>query len=70
MIESEADMQQDTIHILLVADDEADYILMRELLSEIEGTRFHLDWLATYADARLAILARRRRGWVSPCRSR
>jgi PAS domain S-box-containing protein len=48
-------MQTDPVRVLLVEDDEADYILTRELLSEIEGTRFHLDWVSTYADAQQAI---------------
>lgn len=36
------------IKILLVEDDEDDYILTRDLLAEIPGHRFTLDWLNTY----------------------
>jgi two-component system, cell cycle sensor histidine kinase and response regulator CckA len=35
--------------VLLVEDDEDDYILTRELLSEIPGQRFVLDWAKNYA---------------------
>src|SRR5579863_9372467 len=37
------------IKILLVEDDEDDYILTRDLLSEIHGHHFALDWANTYA---------------------
>jgi two-component system cell cycle sensor histidine kinase/response regulator CckA len=37
------------IKILLVEDDEDDYILARDLLAEIPGHRFALDWVNTYA---------------------
>ncbi len=36
--------------VLLVEDDEDDYILTRDLLSEIQGQRFALDWSKTHAD--------------------
>jgi len=35
--------------VLLVEDDEDDYILTRDLLSEITGQRFVLDWTKTFA---------------------
>ena len=38
------------IKILLVEDDEDDYIMARDLLSEIPGHRFTLDWAKTYAE--------------------
>ena len=37
------------IKILLVEDDEDDYLLARDLLSEIPGHHFTLDWANTYA---------------------
>ena len=37
--------------ILLVDDDEDDYVMTRDLLAEIEGGRFRLDWVATYTAA-------------------
>jgi hypothetical protein len=32
------------IRVLLVEDDEDDYVLTRELLEEIEGAQFDLQW--------------------------
>ena len=37
------------IKILLVEDDEDDYIIARDLLAEIPGHRFALDWVNTFA---------------------
>ena len=34
--------------MLLVEDDEDDYVLTRDLLAEIPGGRFELDWVADY----------------------
>ncbi len=39
------------LRILLVDDDEDDYIITRDLLSEIKGMKFDLQWVATYQDA-------------------
>jgi PAS domain S-box-containing protein len=36
--------------VLLVEDDEDDYILTRELLSEVEGQRFALDWAKSFPE--------------------
>lgn len=36
------------IRVLLVEDDEDDYIILRDLLFEIEVGKFHLDWIADY----------------------
>ncbi len=36
------------IRVLLVEDDEDDYILTRDLLSEIRGQRFALEWAPTF----------------------
>src|SRR6266542_683456 len=38
----------DIVKVLLVEDDEDDYIIAREVFSEIRGTRFTLDWVNTY----------------------
>lgn len=40
-----------TIKVLLVEDDEDDYILIRDLLSEIPEQQFQLDWAATFEAA-------------------
>ena len=38
-------MNQSVVRILLVEDDEDDYILLRDLLSEIRDVKFRLDWV-------------------------
>lgn len=50
-------MNSETIKVLLVDDDEDDYILTRDLLFEIKGSSFNLDWTDSYSDA-LAIINR------------
>ncbi|MEA2631346.1 MAG: hypothetical protein QOE66_1565 [Chloroflexota bacterium] len=49
------------VRVLLVEDDEDDYLLTRDLLREIygDGGRFHLDWETDY-DAALAAIRRDR----------
>src|SRR5438105_5093808 len=39
---------KDEIRVLLVDDDQDDYVLTRDLLAEIAGSRFHLDWVQDY----------------------
>ncbi len=41
-------MDKDLIHVLLIDDDEDDYVLVRDLLSEVTGRRFELERVATY----------------------
>jgi signal transduction histidine kinase len=48
-------MDNGPVRILLVDDDEDDYILTRSLLSEIDNERFRLDWLDNYEAAERAI---------------
>ena len=48
-------MTEKPIRILLVDDDEDDYVLTRDLLSGGSGDRFHLDWVDTYGRAVEAI---------------
>jgi len=43
------------IRALLVDDDEDDYVMTREMLSEVKGEVFRLDWVASYRDALEAI---------------
>jgi len=45
------------VKVLLVEDDEDDYIITRSLLSEISGKRYTLDWVKTF-DAGLAAMLR------------
>ncbi len=53
-------MDRDLIHVLLVDDDEDDYVLVRDLLTEVAGKRFELERVATY-DAALEELRQARR---------
>ena len=48
-------MANELIKILLVDDDEEDYIITREVLSEIEDWRFDIEWVANY-DAALEVI--------------
>jgi PAS domain S-box-containing protein len=43
------------VRVLLVDDDEGDYVITRDLLAEIQGGRFALEWVATYEAALEAI---------------
>lgn len=36
------------VNVLLIEDDEEDYILVRDMLSEIDLPRYRLDWASTY----------------------
>jgi two-component system, OmpR family, phosphate regulon sensor histidine kinase PhoR len=41
-------MTRSQLKILLIEDDEDDYILVKDLLSQVRFTRFDLDWVETY----------------------
>jgi len=36
--------------VLIVDDDEEDHLIVRDLLGEVERTRYRLDWIAKYDD--------------------
>lgn len=40
-------------------DSEADYVFARELLSEVDGCRFEVDWVGNYREA-LEVIAQQR----------
>lgn len=44
-------MSMDKIRILLVEDDKDDYVITRDLLSEVEGSDYFLEWVTTYESA-------------------
>ncbi|MEW5802464.1 MAG: response regulator [bacterium] len=44
-----------SIHVLLIEDDEDDYILIRQMLASIPGRRYDLAWVSTYEAALLAM---------------
>lgn len=48
-------MEKPLLKILLVDDDEDDYIITRDLLTDIKGQQYHLDWVSTYEEAVAAI---------------
>lgn len=48
-------MKGSPLRILLVEDDEDDYLLTREALTEVYGRDYRLEWAATYDDGRDAI---------------
>lgn len=48
-------MKVDTIKVLLIEDDEDDYILTSEFLNEVKGTEYEISWVSKYADG-LAVL--------------
>ncbi len=40
-----------TLNILLIDDDQDDYVITRDLLAESQRYNFHLDWTTTYSEA-------------------
>lgn len=48
-------MMQTPIKVLLIEDDEDDYLLTRDLLRKALGARHHLDWIADFEQAAVAI---------------
>ncbi len=50
-------MASDNVHILLVEDDEDDYLILRDRVHEIDHqTKFILDWVTNYQDGLTQIL--------------
>ena len=49
------DLKEGTLRILVVDDDEDDFFIARDLLSDIQGRSVALDWLSTYDAALEAI---------------
>lgn len=44
-----------TIHVLLIEDDEDDFILTKSILEEIDPNKYQIDWVTNYDDAVAAI---------------
>ena len=57
-------MENHDIRVLLVEDDEDDYIITRDLLSGAQGAQFRLDWVRTYEAALEALEAQRHDVWL------
>ncbi len=49
-------MEEPTWTVLLIEDDEEDFILTRETLSEANGSRFKLLWASTYYEGQQALM--------------
>jgi two-component system cell cycle sensor histidine kinase/response regulator CckA len=49
-------MNNEPVRVLLVDDDEDDYVLTRDWFCEMEGAKFELEWVASY-DAALNAIA-------------
>lgn len=49
-------MRNQHLRLLLVDDDEDDYVITRDILNQIEGWAFDIDWVSTYAEALKNIL--------------
>jgi signal transduction histidine kinase/DNA-binding response OmpR family regulator len=52
------ELSETPVRVLLVEDDEDDYVLTRDLLREVDSRGFILDWVADYGAARAAISRR------------
>jgi len=48
-------MNEQPMRVLLVDDDEDDYVITRDLLAEVKGVSYELEWIATYEAALEAI---------------
>lgn len=47
------------LNVLLVEDDEDDFVMTRDLLAESVATHFELEWISTYDEGRGAIIEQR-----------
>jgi len=47
--------EEEIIRVLLIEDDEDDFVITRDLLSEIPGKKFTVEWVKTYEEG-LAII--------------
>ena len=52
-------MQPNSVRVLLVEDDEDDYLLISELVSRLRGSRFDIEWVDDYEAAIEAVSDRR-----------
>ena len=50
-------MTKNTVRLLLIEDDEDDYILVSELLREVKETHYEINWISRYADGLAALLS-------------
>lgn len=45
-------MKNQTLKVLLVDDDQEDYMIIRDLISDIDESSFELDWVSTFEEAK------------------
>src|ERR1041385_7178940 len=45
-----------TLKVLLIEDDEDDYILTSDLLRDVKGTNYEITWISKYGESLIAIL--------------
>ncbi|HEX3100535.1 MAG TPA: EAL domain-containing protein, partial [Pyrinomonadaceae bacterium] len=48
-------MSDTTLRVLLIEDDEDDFVLTSDLLNEVTGTKYEITWVSKYSDALPAI---------------
>jgi signal transduction histidine kinase len=53
------EQQPEPVRVLLIDDDQDDYVLTRDLLGDVPGGRFELDWTPHYAEGVEAVCADR-----------
>src|SRR5208282_6601903 len=49
-------LQSEVIRVLLVEDDEDDYVIVRDLFAEVRGERFEVEWARDYPSGLAAML--------------
>jgi PAS domain S-box-containing protein len=57
-------MTDTPVKVLLVEDDEDDYIIARDLISQIREHRYRLDWVKNYSEALAAIQRKEHDIWL------
>ena len=50
-------MKENILRVLLVEDDEDDYILTSELLKDVKETEYEISWVSRFDDGLAAVLA-------------
>lgn len=49
-------MIQDLVHVLVIDDDEDDFLMLKDLLKEIDSTKFKLEWSQSYEMGKQTLL--------------
>jgi diguanylate cyclase (GGDEF)-like protein/PAS domain S-box-containing protein len=51
-------MNENALRVLLIEDDEDDFILTSELLKDVKGTEYEISWVSKYSEGLAAILGK------------